>query len=191
MVIARKIIIAIFVMLLVLPIVIAQEPELNIYADRLVYGAGDSGLLILELNTYGVMREAEIEVVILSPENVIVDGAIIYTKVPEVVNINKDTWQTEQTVLKEGLEFLQEERTVLRKIDFTIPQAAPTGDYKVKARVVYIGGVLEEEGVMGVVGGGVVDAILGIYVIIIFVMILAIIHREMFNKVKIKKRRKR
>jgi len=169
----------------------AQDPELNIYADRLVYGSGESGSLLLELNTYGLMKEAEIEVVILSPENVIVDGVIIYTEIPEKIVVNKDLWQTEQIILKEGFEFLGDEKTVLREISFTIPQAAPTGNYRVKARVLYIGGVIEEIGIFGVIGGGVVDSILVVYVLIIFIVILAIIHREMFNKVKTKRRKRK
>lgn len=166
-----------------------SKPTLAIYTDRCVYGAGESGTISLELNTYGLMRDAEIEVVVLSPENIIVDGVIIYTDIPEKVVINKDTMQTEQTIIKEGVLFLGDERTVFRTISFTIPEAAPTGDYRIIAKARYIGGVLEQENVISVIGQGVVDSILVIYILILFVVLLAIIHYK--TKDTKKRRRKR
>jgi hypothetical protein len=165
-------------------VAMAQEPKLNIYTDRSVYQSGESGIIFMELNTYGLIKDAEIEVVILSPENIIINGVIIYTEIPEKIIINKDIWQTEQIILREGLEFLHEEKTIMRSIDFTIPEAAPTGDYRIIAKATYIGGVLEQTGVIAIIGQGVVDAIIVIYIIIIFIVILAIIYSRTSYKRK-------
>ena len=178
----KKLIIALAFVLLLVPVCFShpQEPNILIYADRPIYGAGESGVLLIQFNTYGIMREAEFEVVIISPENIIIDGVIMHTEIPEKIVVNKDNWQTEQIILKEGLEYLAEEKTIFRTIPFIIPEGAPTGDYEVRVRATYIGGVVEELGILPIVGQGVVDSILVIFVIVIFIVILAIINREFY-----------
>ena len=148
-----------------------NAPKLTVSTDKGIYTAGDSGTIFIQLDTYGIFSAAEIEAVVTSPEGIIIGGALIYTDIPEKIRIMPGTRQTEQVLLKEGVQYLGDEKTIMRTVRFEVPAAAPSGDYTVKARVIAHGVLLENSAVIGVIGAGAIDAILLIYIITIILVI--------------------
>ncbi|MFH0832729.1 MAG: hypothetical protein V1900_03360 [Candidatus Aenigmatarchaeota archaeon] len=149
---------------------IAKVPELNVFTDRGLYQSGESGTIFVELKTFGLISNAEMEVVVLSPENAIVDGAILQTEIPEKTSISKGM-QTEQILVEEGFGYLQEEKSITRTVNFKIPYNVPIGDYKVNARVVSGDILLEKSTTISVLGAGAADAIILIYTMIIILIL--------------------
>ncbi len=137
----------------------------SIYTDKGVYQAGDTGRLFIEISS--AERNIEVVAEIISPEGIIIDGAILYTDLPERVVINPDTWQTEQVLIKEDVKYFTEGK-IIREIPFAVPQAAPTGDYTVN---VYIGNELKKSATIGIIGHGTANAILLIYLLAIVFII--------------------
>ncbi len=150
------------VIMLALP---ALALDVNVYTDKGIYQAGDTGNIFVDIGT--AEENAEIIAEVVSPEGVIIDGAILYTDFPEKVVLNQNTWQTEQVLLEEGINYFTEGR-MTRIIPFAVPQAAITGDYAVN---VYVNGELKKSAAISIIGHEAVDAILLIYVLAIILII--------------------
>lgn len=155
----------ILVAVIALPAIALSSGTINIYTDKGVYQAGDTGRLFIEISS--AERNIEIVAEVVSPEGIIIDGAILYTDLPERVAINPDTWQTEQVLIKEDMKYFTEGK-MTREIPFAVPQAAPTGDYTVN---VYIGNELKKSATIGIIGQEAVNDILLIYLLVIIFII--------------------
>ncbi len=155
----------ILLVVIALPVFALSTDTINIYTDKGVYQAGDTGKLFIEISSAD--KNIEIVAEIVSPEGVIIDGAILYTDLPEKIVLNPDTWQTEQVLIKEDMKYFTEGK-MTREIPFAVPQAAPTGDYTVN---VYIGNELRKSATIGIIGQEAVNDILLIYLIVIIFII--------------------
>lgn len=139
--------------------------DVDVYTDKGIYQAGDTGNIFIDIDMEE--RNAEIIAEVVSPEGIIIDGAILYTDLPERIVINPDKWQTEQVLLEEGINYFTEGR-MTRIIPFAVPQAAVTGDYAVN---VYVNGELKKSAAISIIGHEAVNAILLIYVLAIILII--------------------
>lgn len=161
------------------------QPELNVTTDKDVYQTGDRGKIIITLNTYGLMKNAEIEATILSPENVIIGGAIIYTDIPERISTSKGGLQTEQVILQEDLDYIQPEKAITRVVNFEVPSAAYSGEYNVNVRAISGNMVLEKSTSITIFGTGVIESILLIYLLAIIIFIGMKYYSSLESKKKI------
>lgn len=144
------------------------EPALLLYTNKPAYSAGESGFLILILETYGKMDSAEMEIGVLSPRGVMVEGYLIYTDIPKTVVVDRFSQQTEQVVYNESVPFFGRERTIYRVIDFEVPLDVLTGEYRISGLVTGSGFTLREEVPVHFSGpGGFLDVIFLVYIAVL------------------------
>ncbi|NIM47135.1 MAG: hypothetical protein GTN40_03185 [Candidatus Aenigmarchaeota archaeon] len=166
----------ILIMLLALPVVAdeltipkeAKGSRIEIYTDEESYYSGERGIIIAEIETFGEMQEAEIEIEILSPEGKLVYGDLLYTEIPRKTVLNAETEQTEQVIYHEDIGYMSPQKTIRRVIDFEVPIDAVTGTYTLnvnlrspditfgKSEFLYISG-----------SGETIDFIILIYIVIL------------------------
>lgn len=154
----------VLLMLAVVAMPVLASPSVDVRTDRGFYQAGDTGKIFIEID--GTEKNMEIVAEIVSPEGVIIDGAILYTDIPERMVLNPDTWQTEQILMQEDMKYIQE-GIATRVIPFAVPQAAITGDYAVN---VYAGET-KKSTTISIIGQEAVNAILLIYLMAIIIVI--------------------
>jgi hypothetical protein len=148
--------------------VFAQEPSMEIYADKSTYLSGEIGTITVEVKTFGRMSEAEIELEILSPGGKPIFGDIVYTKMPSEIILNENTAQTMQTLYEESIDFMGPEKSVMRTIDFEVPIDATEGVYTLYTKLTSPGMTLEKSKFLFISGGGeIVDVIIIIYIVIL------------------------
>ncbi|NIO44037.1 MAG: hypothetical protein GTN36_00585 [Candidatus Aenigmarchaeota archaeon] len=152
-----------------------KESRLEIYTDRDSYYSGERGRIILEIETFGEMEEAEIELEILSPEGKFVYGDILYTEIPRKTVLNPDTEQTEQILYHEDISYMKPGKTIIRVIDFEVPIDAVTGTYTININLISPGITFGKSEFLYISGsGGSVDVIILVYIVIlIFSLYLA------------------
>lgn len=109
----------------------SNEPSLQLYTNKGSYEAGDEGFVVLQLDTYGQMDSAEIEIQVLSESGKLVEGYLLYTKIPKSTLVNPETKQTTQVIYDESIQYFGPEKTIFRIINFEIPLDVPTGSYSV------------------------------------------------------------
>ncbi|MFH1473839.1 MAG: hypothetical protein ABIE55_02995 [Candidatus Aenigmatarchaeota archaeon] len=148
--------------------VFAQEPTMEIYTDRSTYLAGEIGTIRIEIESFGRISEAEIELEILSPGGVPIFGDIIYTKIPSEIVLNENTGQTVQTLYKDTIDFMGPEKSVVKNINFEVPINAEEGVYTLFMRLTSPGLTLHKANYLFISGGGeIVDVVIIIYIIIL------------------------
>jgi len=153
----------------------ARESRLEIYTDKDSYYSGERGKIILEIETFGVMQETEIELEILSPEGKLVYGDILYTEIPRKTVLNPDTEQTEQVIYHEDIGYMSSGKTIRRVIDFEVPIDAVTGTYTLNIELISPDMSFGKSEFLYISGSGNnVDVIILIYIVIlIFSLYLA------------------
>ena len=147
--------------------VLAQQPNVQVYTDRGIYSAGECGTIFIDIDTFGKLSSAEIEALILSPEGQLVDGYIIITDIPEETVLNPQTEQTIQTIIEEDIEYFQEEMKVTRQVNFKLSENLPLGSYPIEVLVRSPEMSLQGSGSLMVVGPGVFDITILIYIAIV------------------------
>ena len=144
------------------------EPSLEVITNKFYYLAGDEGFVVLRLDTYGKMGNADIEVEVLSPSGKLVEGEMMYTKIPKEVIVNPNTMQTAQVLYDESIHYFGAERTAFRIIEFEIPMDILSGDYTITGRARGGGIVLEDEAIVHMEGpGGFLNIIFVVYIVIL------------------------
>ena len=144
------------------------EPVLEVITNKFYYAAGDVGFVVLRLDTYGKMDNADIEIEILSPSGKLVEGDMMYTKIPKEVIVNPNTMQTAQILYDESIQYFGDERTAFRIIEFEIPMDIMSGEYTVTGRASGGGIVLEDEAIVHMEGpGGFLNIIFVVYIVIL------------------------
>lgn len=144
------------------------EPSLEVITSKFYYMAGDEGFVVLRLDTYGKMENADIEVEVLSPSGKLVEGEMMYTKIPKEVIVNPNTMQTAQVLYDESIHYFGAERTAFRIIEFEVPMDILSGDYTITGRASGGGIVLEDEVIVHMEGpGGFVNIIFVVYIVIL------------------------
>jgi hypothetical protein len=145
-----------------------DEPALEIFTNKKSYHAGDSGFAVLRLDTYGKLDSAEIQIEILSPGGKLVEGDILYTKIPKGTIVNPDTKQTVQVLYDESIYYFGPEKTIYRTVDFEVPMDIPTGDYIISGQVTGAGVVLHEKTGVHISGpGGFLNYIFLLYIVVL------------------------
>ena len=146
-------------------LIIIDQPELNVYADKCSYEAGDSGKIITEIKTYGMIEDTLIEVEVLTPEGKLVYGDILYTEVPIKTILNPTITQTEQVVYHENIDYVGPEKTITRTIPFEVPLDAAEGFYTLNVRMTTPKMKMEDSKNIYIIGGGEkVDLIMLLYI---------------------------
>ena len=141
---------------------------MEIYTDKNTYLSGQRGTITIEIQTFGRISEAEIELEILSPGGKPIFGDIIYTKIPSEIVLNENTEQTIQTLYQETIDFMGPEKTATKSIDFEIPIDATEGIYTLYMRMTSPGLTLDKTKYIFISGGGqVVDIVIIIYILIL------------------------
>ena len=149
-------------------LIVQQNPRLEIYANRDSYYAGEKGIITAEIETYGIIRQAEIELEILSPEGKLIYGNLLYTEIPQKSILNPYTEQTEQILYHENIEYMGPEKIVKRNIDFEVPIDAVTGTYTMNMILRTPEIELKKSGFLYISGGGqMIDFIILIYIVIL------------------------
>jgi hypothetical protein len=155
-----------------------QFPTMELLTNKESYSAGDSGFVVLRLDTYGMMDSADIEIEILSPSGKLVEGDILYTDIPEETVLNPETKQTVQVVYEESVEYFGPEKTIIRMVEFEIPMDVLTGDYMITGMASGGGSVLEQQKTVHITGpGGFMDYIFLVYIAML-VYSLYLLRRE-------------
>lgn len=158
--------------------VFAQEPSVVISTDKNTYLSGEMGTISIEIETFGRMSEAEIELEIFSPGGVPIFGDIVYTKIPSEIVLNENTEQTIQALYRETIDFMGPEKSVVRNVNFEVPIDATEGIYTLYMKLTSPGLTLERNKYLFIVGGGeVVDFVIIIYIVIL-VFSLYLVWRE-------------
>jgi len=149
--------------------------RIEIYTDKDSYFSGERGTIIAEIETFGEMQEAEIELEILSPEGKLVYGDLLYTKIPRKSVLNPGTEQTEQVLYHEDISYMSSGKTIRRVIDFEVPIDAVTGTYTLNVNLVSPDISFGKSEFLYISGSGQsVDVIIFIYIVIlIFSLYLA------------------
>lgn len=153
-------------------------PYMQIATDKPVYSAGESGSIYISINPDNKFDEAEIEVVVSSPEGVIIDGAIFQTAMPQKTIINPEKWQTQQILVSEGI-YTEE---FVREIKFTIPQNAPKGTYEVHAVLVAGADRLENNMEINIINNESVEYIVFVYILAFIIIGLMFYHMHIEKK---------
>jgi len=168
-----QILILILIMFLAIPVsadelIIYKEPRLEIYTDKNSYYAGEKGIITAEIETFGAIQEAEIEMEILSPEGKLVYGDLLYTKVPRESVLNPYTEQTVQVLYQEDIDYMSPGKIIRRNIDFEVPIDTKTGTYTINTKLVSPYMTLEKSKFLYISGEGeFVDVIIIIYIVIL------------------------
>ncbi|MBN2331249.1 MAG: hypothetical protein JXC85_05540 [Candidatus Aenigmarchaeota archaeon] len=144
------------------------EPSLEVITNKFYYLAGEEGFVVLRLDTYGKMGTADIEVEILSPSGKLVDGGMMYTRIPKEVIVNPNTMQTAQILYDESIKYFGDEKTAFRIIEFEVPMDILSGDYTITGRAAGGGIVLHDEATVHMEGpGGFLNVIFVVYILIL------------------------
>lgn len=144
------------------------EPTLELITNKQYYRAGDEGFVVLRLDTYGKMESADIEVEVLSPGGKLVEGEMMYTRIPKEVILNPNTMQTAQVLYDESIHYFGAEKTAFRIIEFEVPMDILSGDYTITGRAGGGGIVLTDEATVHMEGpGGFLNIIFVVYIVIL------------------------
>jgi hypothetical protein len=144
------------------------QPALEVITNKNNYAAGDVGFVVLRLDTYGKMGSADIEVEVLSPSGKLVEGDMMYTKIPKEVIVNPNSMQTAQILYDESIQYFSDGRTAFRIIEFEVPMDIMSGEYTITGRASGGGIVLEDEAVVHMEGpGGFLNIIFVVYIVIL------------------------
>ena len=147
-------------------LIIIDQPQLDVYTDKCSYEAGDNGKIITEIKTYGIIKDALIEVEILTPEGKLVYGDILYTQIPIKTILNPTVTQTEQVVYHENIDYVGPEKTITRTIPFEVPFNAIEGFYTLNVRMTTPEMRMESSKNIYIIGGGEkVDLIMILYIL--------------------------
>jgi len=145
-----------------------DQPALEIFTNKHSYLAGESGFVVLRLDTYGKIDSAEIEIEVLSESGKLVEGDILYTKIPARTIVNPETKQTVQFLYDESIHYFGPEKSIFRIIEFEIPMDIPTGDYAIAGRVTAGDMVLKGQTSVQIAGpGGFLDYIFLVYIAVL------------------------
>ena len=155
--------------------VIAEQPKIEIYTDKNTYLSGERGIITAEIETFGVIHEAEIEMEILGPSGKFVYGDLLYIQIPKKTILNPNTMQTEQVLYHEDIDYLDAGKTIRRNINFEVPINAVEGIYTVIVRLASPYITLEGSKYLYISGGGeVIDIIIIIYIVILILSLYLI-----------------
>jgi len=177
-----RILILILIVFLAIPVVADElvilsetKPKLEIYTDKESYHAGERGVITTEIETFGKIQEAEIEIEILSPEGKLVYGYLLYTEIPKETILNPYSDQTIQILYHEDIGYMSPGRIVRRDIVFEVPIDAITGTYTINTKLRSPDITLGKSKFLYISGSGeVIDIIILIYIVIlIFSLYLA------------------
>jgi len=165
---------ALFTFLIIVNVACAQNsfgsgsgPTLHLASNKDSYESGESGFVVLMIDTYGIIKNAVIEVEILNKERNIIGGDIQETEVPESAGDGK-VYQTMQTIYNESVTYFGPERKVYRTIDFDLPLDLRSGNYTIVGRVVSPEMTLSEKVGIHITGpGGYTDVMFLAYIAVL------------------------
>ncbi len=142
-------------------------PVLHLITNKASYDSGESGFVVLMMDTYGVIDKADIEVEMLSDDGRLVGGDVMSTEIPESSG-EDEPYQTVQTIYQESVTYFGPERKVYRTVEFDVPLDARTGNYTILGRVVSPEATLTEKVGIHVTGpGGFTDVIFLAYIAVL------------------------
>ena len=143
------------------------SPSLSLQTSKDRYYAGESGFVVIRLDTYGLIEEVDMEVEVLSPAGKLVEGDMLYVRIPATTTVLEEG-QSVQTIYTETLTYFGPGKSVYRTVPFEIPLDIANGEYTVAARAVYSGGTLKDETTVQMMGpGGFLDIIFAVYLVIL------------------------
>ncbi len=142
--------------------------RIEIYTDKESYVSGERGTIIIEVETFGKMEQAEIEIEILSPGGKLVYGDLLYTQIPRKTVLNPYTEQTEQVIYHEDIGYMGPGKIVRRIVDFEVPIDAVKGTYTLNVKLRSPDITFGKSESLYISGGGeAIDVIILIYIVIL------------------------